>query len=402
MAILRKGLKVAGQDIRVGLTKKRGQGILRKLGVIEDKRPVTNDGMGDVQTIRTLVGMGEGFTRSVNYRCTFAMPAAIQQQSKSRAGSGIEGGSTMGSGPNGGKVKYGSLDWRTHIMQNSTHNLFKQRYDAANAQAQGMFKQFTADGKAKLKRAEQKMNLYCSKVSIPEKVINFALPRQYSNPFPWPQTVQYGTITTTFYCDGVMEIKNFFDAWQKLIYNDMTGNFNFYDEYTAHFDIHTRTTLAVGGQTAAVKSGKEENWATKISTGIKEATAKFDKITGQDDPRSQSQAVFKKPKVDFRDNYGVKVMKCFPATVGSIDLGHDSGNVSTFDVVWAYEKWNTFKLGGLGNRSEINLSIGELRNEKDGFPFLEDLPPELSGPLTGALDQAVTTSPLSKASNLLG
>ena len=48
------------------------------------------------------------------------------------------------------------------------------------------------------------------------------------------------------------------------------------------------------------------------------------------------------------------------------------------------------------------FSIGDFRNEKDGFPFLEDLPPELSGPLTGALGQAVTTGPLSNLSNLLG
>jgi len=33
---------------------------------------------------------------------------------------------------------------------------------------------------------------------------------------------------------------------------------------------------------------------------------------------------------------------------------------------------------------------------------LEDLPPELSGPLTTRLDQAMVTSPFSKASNLLG
>ena len=30
--------------------------------------------------------------------------------------------------------------------------------------------------------------------------------------------------------------------------------------------------------------------------------------------------------------------------------------------------------------------LEEFRNEKDGFPFIEDLPPELSGPLSGALN----------------
>ena len=59
-------------------------------------------------------------------------------------------------------------------------------------------------------------------------------------------------------------------------------------------------------------------------------------------------------------------------------------------------------MGGVGNRSRINLAIVEFRNEKDGFPFLEDLPEELSGPLTSRLNQQMVTSPLSKASNLLG
>ena len=36
MAIFRDGVKVGKFDIRTGLTKQRGQGILRKLGVLED------------------------------------------------------------------------------------------------------------------------------------------------------------------------------------------------------------------------------------------------------------------------------------------------------------------------------------------------------------------------------
>ncbi len=403
MSIFRKGVKVGKHDVRIGLSKKRGQGILRKLGVLPDDKgrsKFEKDSMGDIQTIRTLVGMGEGFTKPVNFRCSFKMPKAIQQQTLERGPNAWD--KPRKSGENGSRVKYGSLDWRTHIMNNSTFDQFKRRYDAANAQAQGMFK--AIEGKAKLKRNEQKMNLYCSKVSIPSKEITTVLPRQYGAPFAWPTAVTYGTLTTTFYCDGVMDIKNFFDAWQKLIYNDQTGNFNFYNEYTSEFDVFTRSTTAAGGRTAAVKPKSEaQGWATDLSDTLKEATAKFDELTGQDKPREQDQSLFAKPKVDFRDNYGVRIFECFPNSVGSIDLGHDSAsNVSTFDVTWSYRKWNPFKMGNLGNRSEVNLSIGELRNEKDGFPFLEDLPPELSGPLTNAVNQGVNTSPLSKASNLLG
>ena len=403
MAIFRNGVKIGNKDIRTGLTKERGQGILRKVGILPDdkgRKKFEKDGMGDVQTIRTIVGMGEGFTMPVNFRCSFhQMDMGIDQEVLGR-GPGPPGNSYP-TGTNNSQVKYGSLDWRTHIMQNSTKNLFLNRYKQANAAAQGMYKQ--VEGKTKLKRDEQKMNLYCSKVTIPEKQITTSLVRTYGSPHPWPQAIQYGSITTTFYCDATMHIKNYFDAWQKLIYNDLTGNLNFYNEYTSEFDVHTRTTMATGGQTGKAKAEDEGTWAKDISDGIKDVTKAINDVTGVDNPRDDKQNAFSVPKVDFRDNYGVKIFECFPSGVGSIDLGHDSAsNVATFDVTWAYKKWNPFKMGNLGNRSQVNLSIGEFRNEKDGFPFLEDLPPELAGPLTSAVNQGVTTGPMSNLSNLLG
>jgi len=405
MAIFRKGVKVGNHDIRTGLSKERAQGILRKTGIIKDgkgRKEFEKDGMGDVQTIRTIVGMGEGFTMPVNFRCTFNHPVGIDQQILERAERGAD---KDWAGNNKSQVKSGGLDWRTHIMQNSTQGQILSRYKQANAAAQGMYKQI--EGKKKLKRDEQKMNLYCSKVSIPDKTITTTLPRQYGSPYPWPTAITYGTITTSFYCDGTMHIKNYFDAWQKLIYNDLTGNFNFYNEYTSEFDVHTTTTIATGGETGKAKVDEGENdtqeWATTLSNGIKKGTDAFNEATGVDGPRDAAQSLFKIPTVDFRDNYGVRIFECFPSGVGSIELGHDSAsNVSTFDVTWSYRKWNPFKMGNLGNRSQVNLSIGEFRNEKDGFPFLEDLPPELSGPLTGAVNQGINTGPLSKASNLFG
>jgi hypothetical protein len=403
MALFRKGVKVGNMDIRTGISKERGQGILREIGILQDgkgRKEFEKDAMGDVQTIRTIVGMGEGFTKPINFKCTFNNPVGIDQEVLSTGGPPPSGPPTK-SGTNKSQVKYGGLDWKTHIMQNSTKEQILNRFKQANAAAQGIYQDNNPRYKG-LKRDEQKMNLYCSKVSIPEKQITTTLPRQYGAPYAWPQAIQYGAITTTFYCDGTMHIKNYFDAWQKLIYNDLTGNLNFYNEYTSEFDVHTRTTMATGGQTGKTEAEDEGSWAKDISDGIKDVTKSINDVTGVDNPRSKSQAI-SVPKVDFRDNYGVRIFECFPSTVGSIDLGHDSANsVATFDVTWSYRKWNPFKMGNLGNRSQVNLAIGEFRNEKDGFPFLEDLPPELSGPLTSAVNQGINTGPLSKASNLFG
>ena len=38
MALFRDGVKIGNKDIRIGLSKKRGQGILRKLGILEDDK----------------------------------------------------------------------------------------------------------------------------------------------------------------------------------------------------------------------------------------------------------------------------------------------------------------------------------------------------------------------------
>ena len=168
--------------------------------------------------------------------------------------------------------------------------------------------------------------------------------------------------------------------------------------------MHTRTTAAVGGITADIKpKNKAQEWAQDLSDGIKDVTKRYNDATGVEGPRDGSQSQFKIPTVDFRENYGIRIYDCFPQTIGAIDLGHDAAsNVASFDVTWSYRKWNTFKMGNLGNRSQVNLAIGEFRNEKDGFPFLEDLPEELSGPLTGAVNQGIVTGPMSNASNLLG
>jgi hypothetical protein len=401
MAIFRKGIKMGKFDFPLSISKARGQGILRKIGILPDdkgRKKFEKDAMGEVQTIRTIVGMAEGFQMPVNFKVEFNPPQGIDQKEFSAGGPHSD---PSYSGTNGSKVKSGGLDWQTHIMNNSTKELITARFAAANKAAQGVYKPEGND-KNPLKRSAAKMNLYCSKVSIPEKSINVSLIKQYGAPFPYPQSVQYGTLSTTFYCDGTMDIKNYFDAWQKLIYNDMTGNFNYYNEYISDFDIYTRTTIAAGAKLEGA-AGEKIGPADLISRDLKKATADLNDLTGVDNPRSDPQQVTRVPKITFRENYGVKVFDCFPSRVGEVTLAHDAtDSIATFDVEWSYLKWNTFKMGGVGNRSRINLAIGEFRNEKDGFPFLEDLPEELSGPLTSRLNQQMVTSPLSKASNLLG
>ena len=62
MAVFTNGVKSGKFDFRVGLSQKRGRGILRKLGILDEKKPtrVKSQG-GEIDLIRTIVGRGEGF-----------------------------------------------------------------------------------------------------------------------------------------------------------------------------------------------------------------------------------------------------------------------------------------------------------------------------------------------------
>jgi len=424
MAIFRDGVKIGNNDIRFGVGKDRVQGLLRKAEIIQDgkgRKEFEKDARGEVQMIRTAVAQAEGFTFPVNYQLKFQPPKGISHPVFS-ADEDQTGDPTpdemKGNWTSAGKgfVRGGGLDWKTHKMNFSDEDGIRMKYNEAAKVATTLWNKndentkLVSDGPAGKtrsertgdKRSDTTLNLYCSKVTIPEKSINVTQLKQYGSHFPWAQSVSYGSLTTTFYCDGAMKIKNFFDAWQKLIWNDLTGNFNYYDEYVSSFDIFTRASISSGG---TLKPGSMEKHSTadKISGEIKDVTAAFNEATGVDGPRAGDQAANNMPTIEFRNNYGVKIFQCFPQIVGSIDLAHGSSNsISEFNVTWAYKKWNPFKMGDVGNRSQINLAVGEFRNEKDGFPFLEDLPGELSGPLTGAVNQGIVTGPLSQASNLFG
>ena len=88
-----------------------------------------------------------------------------------------------------------------------------------------------------------------------------------------------------------MHIKTFFDAWQKLIINDMTGNFNYMDEYQSNFSVHTRSTLSAktAQQPKAIDStpetgGDAKSFPQNLSNMIKDATRAFNDMTGVPNP----------------------------------------------------------------------------------------------------------------------
>ncbi len=90
MAIFRDGVKIGKYDIRTGVTKKRAQALLSKgafagVGALvglegKSRKNFEKDAKGSVQTIRTIVGKGEGFQIPANFKVNFQIPRGINQQ----------------------------------------------------------------------------------------------------------------------------------------------------------------------------------------------------------------------------------------------------------------------------------------------------------------------------------
>ncbi len=190
MAIFRDGVKIGNNDIRVGLGKDRVQGLLRKAGIIQDgkgRKEFEKDARGEIQMIRTAIAQAEGFTFPVNYQLKFAPPKGIEQptfdttkhdgqEQPLPAGRGIPNGAWEGGGD--GFVRGGGLDWKTHKMNFSDTTGIRMKYREAAKVATTLWNKNDENTKINERtekeerigdiRSDTTLNLFCSKVSIPE------------------------------------------------------------------------------------------------------------------------------------------------------------------------------------------------------------------------------------------
>ena len=380
MAVYRDGVRVGNFDIRVGVEKARMQAMIKALTGIGPDKPKIPDNKGQLDAIRAIVARSEGFLKPNQFSIIFNRPNGIKYEAPPPP-------------PAATPTKVRGVERKSVTMNKSWDKDFGTSW--AN------LKQGAGDAYGPQDSNINKIGIMCSKVNIPEKNIQFGLYRHYGATFPFPQKMQYGTLTTTFYCDGVMEVKNFFDQWQNLIWNPMTGNFNYYNEYTSSFDVFSLHNI--GKKIISTGDGKAKDskysWVNELQNTVRQASAKVDeflggpaeqRLTGQFDPHRRIQLENRPVR-----NYGVRIHGCFPAVVSQIDFSHDATDqIGTFDVTWAYSKWIGYGFSGMTRQGEINLSVGEIRMEKDGIPFVEDLPLGLDGVVGGAIDQGITTAPI--------
>mgnify|MGYP003138891796 FL=1 len=192
MAILRGGLKIFGQDIRIGLPRDRSLD-----NVNADERLGRKPGGNPETTINRFiaqVNQGEGLARPSRYLVVIQPPATTKTIEKAV-------------GPGG---------------------RYKDFYSAAEG------------GINELESNELKRNvgMMCQNITMPSRDIATAENRQYGPGRLMPYAYKFsGSIEASFYGDKFLRQRSFFENWQKKIMDIDTHHMDYYDNYTGTMDI---------------------------------------------------------------------------------------------------------------------------------------------------------------------
>ena len=186
MAILRGGIRIFGQDIRIGLPR---DNTLTTGGILKRAAELPGKSIGASPTtigrFMANISQGEGMARPTRYLVRFNMPNKIALASE------------------------GSYD----TSQQGVNDVGGQEL----ARTVGMM---------------------CNAITMPGRDVKQADSITYGPKRQMPIGYNFtGTIDLSVYGDKFLRQRMFFESWQKMIFDIDSHNMNYYDEYTGSVDI---------------------------------------------------------------------------------------------------------------------------------------------------------------------
>lgn len=95
----------------------------------------------------------------------------------------------------------------------------------------------TSPTKLKVNNNDSRLLLSCEQVDLPGKLFSSSELKIYS----LDRKIPYGTfiedVTLTFRCSSDLAERKYFEEWQKIIQNETTLNYGFYDDYVTEIEI---------------------------------------------------------------------------------------------------------------------------------------------------------------------
>lgn len=81
------------------------------------------------------------------------------------------------------------------------------------------------------------IDLKCCSAQLPGRQMMTFDHRMNGAPFKIPYSSSYGPASLSFYADGTLDTRDYFDVWQSSVNNLSTNTFNFPDEYVSDLNI---------------------------------------------------------------------------------------------------------------------------------------------------------------------
>jgi len=82
-----------------------------------------------------------------------------------------------------------------------------------------------------------RLTAFCDKSELPGYQFQTDTQRIYGPAFKFPHMPEWTDVTMSFLCGSDMEEKYFFDAWQYMVMDPESNNFNYRDEYAVDINV---------------------------------------------------------------------------------------------------------------------------------------------------------------------
>jgi hypothetical protein len=173
----------------------------------------------------------------------------------------------------------------------------------------------------------------------------------------------YSPVTFTFYCNGQMTEKKFFDYWLDTMVPNKNGLARYFDSgYQSDVEIIQYSQIAdTGGEYVEKNKASldERVWDTVKNAGIDIGKSAIEKIAGV--PFEGIRGIFQEanglPKYNeqnfkYKKIYRCKLEQAFPFAISPLQLSWGTDGVHRVQVTFAYKKW-------------VNLENGEIKTYGD-------------------------------------
>ena len=308
MAIFRQGKRVGPFDIRIGLPRGREYENLNK------PKPESLDTA--INRFRAGISKNGGLAKPSKFSVRFQLPASLEKLSSSTSN-------------------------LPDLKQSGDQSVFEGGPPSVTQSGSRARQNYTVQ-----QAMGQDITMMCQKITMPERTFNASPFRtRYGPVTQYPTGVQYGSITATFYADKFLRQRSYFELWQSAMYDHVTNNFNFYDEYVTPLDI--------------------------FQLGEYESKNDTSHIT-----------------------YGVRLFEAYPVIIGAVNYDYAAlDQIQTFDVTFNFRLWLNFAVDVDASGKVAGLTTGEISRQGG---FLASLPPSLRTAARDAIGSIKRSIPIGR------